>query len=225
MTGSEVIIIGPDGKRCILGKVRHSGYETAEWFVNPEHRRPEKFLSLWTDYITNRQEGQTEISRSSEIESQYQDAGFVFDFPLDSRDLAGEDLYAALVAEAEKLLSGQEKIAQQKDPDDFEGMLCSYCDVPVLVDLRAGSFLDFRGVADEEGDARGQPEPARDSARWLSAFRGIASSAPSVVMVNCGAVTNEDQALEEVLNRLRVAAMVFGHEAVITAANKALESL
>ncbi|MDR3670004.1 MAG: hypothetical protein P4L36_04125 [Holophaga sp.] len=124
MTGATVIIIRADGTEAILGKTRCSRKVAQEWFDDPCHRNPQRFESLWADFLVPRVRGCP--CPCQDIESTYSDTGFKF--PVARLDLPAGALGRELRNEAER------RIAME---DSEDGLLARYGDLEILIDLRA----------------------------------------------------------------------------------------
>jgi len=128
--GATVIIVNDDRTQAVLGKTRCSREVVLDWFKDPNHRKPERFNFLWTDFITPHVLGCT--SPRQELESTYSDTGF--HFPIPSMDLPAEprELCQELLLEAER------RIALE---DCNDALLVRYGDHGILIDLRQEGFF------------------------------------------------------------------------------------
>jgi len=126
MTGVAVIILSADGTEAILGKTRCAREVVLDWFQDPAHRQPERFASLWSDFIVPRVRGCA--CSCQDLESTYSDMGFRF--PWARRDPPGDGRALG----RELLLEAEVRLALEDSRDD----LLVPCGGPeILIDLRA----------------------------------------------------------------------------------------
>ena len=136
MTGMEMLVVG--GNECVLGKVRHDGYDVVDWIehVGADNVLKMKLDGVWKAYYGWRWKKMSDISRMSEIESEYQKGGFPFKTVEKASAMSAEDL----MEQANEYLQEEESAKMIKEPDFYEGYLCGYKDYEVVVNIDAGKI-------------------------------------------------------------------------------------
>lgn len=144
MTGAAVVIIS--GKKCCVGKVRHSGYDTQEFFGDRSNFNT-PFDKLWPSYIEWRRTGMTPVSMSAEIDETDYDMGWFFDIEDEgtltllnagvSEDTTKlQSLYNMLYVQFEAFV---EKNSSYKD---FDSYMCGYNDYTWIVFYNDSGTVD-----------------------------------------------------------------------------------
>lgn len=119
MTGAEVII--KKGRWVCLGKVRHTGYDTKEFFKKSVFKtKPEE---LWEKYLKWRRKDFGDDAIKSEIITDY-DLGFCMSFSKNIRMKDIDDFFH-LKYQIEELI---------RSANENDGYLCGYGDYLVYVD-------------------------------------------------------------------------------------------
>jgi len=130
MTGAEVII--KQGNKCILGKVRHDGYDVDEFFKDAIFElAPDK---IWPGYQQYRKDVGCYFE-GEEIETHYED-GFPFDFESDI------DVYKEPNRWFNTAMECAESLLRTEHDANEEGYICSYGDYRFIVDYDNKKIID-----------------------------------------------------------------------------------
>jgi hypothetical protein len=119
MTGAEVVI--RNGRTCVLGKVRHDGYDVVDFF-NPKNLSqfsgsPKELWDAYRHFRASQYGYSNPLGGDADIDSRFLDG---FEFPFRGGDL-------------EHLIQTAENMITAVDPDD--GYLCSYGDYCLLIEF------------------------------------------------------------------------------------------